>query len=98
MPATQSGSTSFLSTDFVRQFEQANEQAKSVFAIQKELLDTFAEMNQHWLARARSETEFTTTMANKFALCAVDARYDQRLSRLARPAHATLYGRQQARL
>lgn len=67
MPATQSGSTGFLSTEFVRQFEQANEQAKSVFAVQKDLLDTFAEMNQHWLAGAKSETEFTTTMANKFA-------------------------------
>lgn len=67
MPATQSGSTGFLSGDFVRQFEQANEQAKSVFALQKELFDTFAEINQHWLARAKSETEFTATMASKFA-------------------------------
>ena len=66
MPAMQSGSAGFLSGDFVRQFEQANEQAKSVFALHKELLDTFAEMNQHWLARAKYETEFTTTMANKF--------------------------------
>jgi Phasin protein len=54
------------SPDFVRQFEQANEHAESVFALQKELLDTFAEMNQHWLARAKYETEFTTMMANKF--------------------------------
>lgn len=67
MPATQSGSTGFLSSDFVRQFEQANEHAKSVFALQKELLDAFAEMNQHWLTRAKSETDFTTVMANKFA-------------------------------
>jgi hypothetical protein len=67
MPATQSRSDSSLAADFFQQFDQAQEQAKSVFAIQKELLDTLEEINEHWLARAKSEVEFATAMANKLA-------------------------------
>jgi hypothetical protein len=67
MPATQSRSDSSLAADFFQQFDQAQEQAKSVFAIQKELLDTLEEINEHWLARAKSEVEFATGMANKLA-------------------------------
>lgn len=67
MPATQSGSNGFLAADFARHFEQANEQAKSVFAAQKELLDAVAQINEHWLERAKSEAEFNTAMANKLA-------------------------------
>lgn len=67
MPATQSGPNASLSADFIRQFDQAHEQAKSIFAAQKELLDTLEEINEHWFARAKSEAEFTTAMANKIA-------------------------------
>ena len=66
MPATQFGSNGFLAADFARHFEEANEQAKSVLAVQKELVDAVAQMNEHWLERAKSEAEFTTTMASKF--------------------------------
>jgi hypothetical protein len=67
MPATQSASNGSLSSDFVRQFDQAHQHAKSVFATQKELLDTLEQINEHWLAHAKSEAEFATTMANKLA-------------------------------
>lgn len=67
MPAMQSGSNSSLSVDVVRQFDQAHEQAKSVFAAQKELLDALEQINERWFARAKSEAEFATTMANKLA-------------------------------
>ncbi len=67
MPATQSGSNAHLSADFIRQFDQAYDQAKSVFAVQKELLETLQEINEHWFARAKSEVELATAMANKLA-------------------------------
>ena len=67
MPATQSGSNSSASANFSWQFDQAHEQAKSVFAVQKELLDTLEEINEHWFARAKSEAEFAAAMANKLA-------------------------------
>jgi uncharacterized protein with gpF-like domain len=67
MPATQSGSNASLSADFIRQFDQAHEQAKSVFAAQKEFLDALEQINAHWFARAKSEAEFATAMANKLA-------------------------------
>lgn len=47
MPATQSRSNGSLSANFIPQFDQAHEQAKSVFAVQKELLDTLEEINEH---------------------------------------------------
>jgi hypothetical protein len=53
--------------DFIRQFDQAHEQAKSVFAAQKELLDTLEQINEHWFARVKSEAELATTMANRVA-------------------------------
>jgi hypothetical protein len=62
-----SGSNASLPADFTRQFEQAREQAKSVFATQKELLDALEQMNAHWLARAKSEAELASTMASKLA-------------------------------
>ena len=67
MPATQSRSNGSLSANFIQQFDQAYEQAKSVFAAQKELLDTLEEINEHWFARAKSEAEFAVAMANKLA-------------------------------
>jgi Phasin protein len=67
MPATQSRSDGSLSANFIQQFDQAHEQAKSVFAAQKELLETLEQINEHWFARAKSEAEFTTAMANKLA-------------------------------
>lgn len=86
MPATQSRSNGSLSANFIQQFDQAHEQAKSVFAVQKELLDTLEEINEHWFARAKSEAEFAAVMANKLAA----ARYDHHLSGLVWPAHATM--------
>ena len=67
MPATQSRSNGSLSVKLIQQFDQAHEQAKSVFAVQKELLDTLEEINEHWFARAKSEAEFSAAMANKLA-------------------------------
>lgn len=67
MPATQSRSDSSLSANFIQQFDQAQEQAKSVFAAQKELLNALEQINEHWFARARSEAELATAMANKLA-------------------------------
>jgi Phasin protein len=65
MPASQSEANGLPSTDFTRQFDQAHEHAKSVFIAQKELLDALEQMNAHWLARAKSEAEFATTIARK---------------------------------
>lgn len=65
MPASQSQSNGSPSTDFARQFDQAQQQAKSVFTTQKELLDTLEQINEHWLDRARSEAEFASTITNK---------------------------------
>lgn len=67
MPATQSRSNGSLSANFIQQFDQAHEQAKSVFAAQKELLDALEQINEHWFARVKSEAEFATAMANKLA-------------------------------
>ena len=67
MPATQSRSNGSLSANFIQQFDQAHGQATSVFAVQKELLDTLEEINEHWFARAKSEAEFAAAMANKLA-------------------------------
>jgi len=67
MASTQSGSNGSLAADFIRQFDQVRQQTKSVFATQKELLDALEQMNAHWSARAKSEAEFATTMANKLA-------------------------------
>jgi hypothetical protein len=61
MPATQFRSDSSLSANFIQQFDQAQEQAKSVFAAQKEFLDA------NWFARAKSEAELATAMADKLA-------------------------------
>jgi hypothetical protein len=44
MPATQSRSDSSLSANFIQQFDQAQEQAKSVFAAQKELLNALEQV------------------------------------------------------
>jgi len=52
MPATQSGSSGSLSATFIEQFDQVQEQAKSVFAAQKEFLDAL-ETNQRALVRTR---------------------------------------------
>ena len=65
MPATQTGSNGSLSADFVGQFDHAHDQAKSVFAVQKEPLDTLEHINEYWLSRVKSEAEFATTIANK---------------------------------
>jgi hypothetical protein len=65
MPSAQSGSNTFLTADFLRHFDQACEQTKAVFATQKELLDALERMNEHWFARAKSEAELATTLANK---------------------------------
>jgi hypothetical protein len=67
MPNSKSGSNGSPSVDFIRQFDQAHEQAKSVFATQKELLDALEQINEHWFARVKSEAELATTMANKLA-------------------------------
>jgi hypothetical protein len=67
MASTQSGSNGSLAADFIRQFDQVRQQTKSVFATQKEPLDALEQMNAHWFARAKSEAEFATTMANKLA-------------------------------
>jgi uncharacterized membrane protein YfhO len=65
MATTQSRSNGSLAADFLRQFDQAQEQAKSVLATQKELLDALLQMNEHWFARAKSEAELATALANK---------------------------------
>jgi phasin protein len=65
MPASQTEPNGLRPTDFTRQFDQAHQQAKSVFTTQKELLDALEEINAHWLARAKSEAEFSTMIANK---------------------------------
>jgi hypothetical protein len=44
--------------DFIRQFDQAHEQAKSVFAAQKELLDTLEQINEHWFARVKFHARY----------------------------------------
>ena len=67
MASTQPGLNGSLAADFIRQFDQVRDQAKSVFATQKELLDALEQKNAHWFARAKSEAEFATTMANKLA-------------------------------
>ena len=67
MPARQSRSDSSVSANFIQQFDQAKEQAKSVFAAQKELLDALEQINEHWFARAKLEAELPTAMANKLA-------------------------------
>ena len=67
MPATQSGSNGSLSASFIEQFDQAQEQAKSVFAAQKEFIDALEQINEHWFERAKSEAEFANAMANKLA-------------------------------
>jgi len=65
MRASQSQSTGSPATEFTRQFDQAHQQAKLVFATQKELLDTLEQINEHWLARGKSEAQFASMMANK---------------------------------
>jgi hypothetical protein len=67
MPATQSGSSGSLSVTFIEQFDQVQEQAKSVFAAHKEFLDALEQINEHWFARAKSEAEFANATANKLA-------------------------------
>lgn len=46
---------------------RAQRQAGSVFATQRELLDSLQQMNDHWFARAKSEAELATTLAGKLA-------------------------------
>ena len=41
--------------------------AESIFAAQRELLDSLQQMQDHWLARAKSEAELATTLAGKLA-------------------------------
>ena len=60
MPATQSGFNGSLSAPFIEQFDQAQEQAKSVLAAQKEFLDALEQINEHWFARAKSEADLPT--------------------------------------
>ena len=84
MPATQSGSNGSLSADFVRQFDQAHDQAKSVFATQKELLDTLEQINEYWLSRAKSEARVCHHNRKQAGGRAIDTRRDQPLSGLAR--------------
>jgi Phasin protein len=67
MPAKQPGTNDAFSIDFTRPSDQAQEQAKSVFATQKDLLDALERMNEYWFARAKSEAELVTTVANKLA-------------------------------
>jgi Phasin protein len=67
LPATQSASNGSASAGFIRQFDQAHENAKSVLAAQKEFLDALEQINEHWFARAKSETELAAGMANKLA-------------------------------
>jgi uncharacterized membrane protein YfhO len=67
MPAKQPGTNDAFSVDFTRPFDQAQEQAKSVFATQKELLDALERMNEYWFARAKSEAQLVTSVANKLA-------------------------------
>jgi len=67
MPAAQSRSDNSLSATFIQQFDQAQERAKSIFAAQKEFLDALEQLNEHWFARAKSEAEFASVTANKFA-------------------------------
>jgi len=38
-----------------------------VFAAQKEFLDALEQINEHWFARAKSEAELATVMADKLA-------------------------------
>src|SRR5215813_1376676 len=89
MASTQSGSNGSLAADFIRQFDQVRDQAKSVFATQKELLDALEQKNAHWFARAKSEAEFATTMANKLA-SARSMPDDQPLSGLVESTHAKI--------
>jgi hypothetical protein len=65
MATAHPGSNGSFAADLTRQLEQAREQAKSVFATQKELLDALEQMNAHWFARAKSEAELASTMASK---------------------------------
>jgi hypothetical protein len=67
MPAKQPGTNDAFSIDLTRPSDQAQEQAKSVFATQKDLLDALERMNEYWFARAKSEAELVTTVANKLA-------------------------------
>ena len=97
MPAKQPGANDAFSVDFTRPFDQAQEQAKSVFATQKELLDALERMNEYWFARAKSEAELVTSVANKLASARSMPRLDRRLSGLVGPAHAALCRRQQPR-
>ena len=46
---------------------QAQRQTSSIFAAQRDLLDSLAQMNEHWLERARSEAELAGTFASKLA-------------------------------
>ncbi len=45
----------------------AAQQAQSVFTTQRELLDSLEQMNAHWFARAKSETELASALAGKLA-------------------------------
>jgi hypothetical protein len=67
MPATQSASNGSASANFIWQFDQVHENAKSVFAAQKEFLDALEQINEHWFARAKSEVELAAGMASKLA-------------------------------
>jgi hypothetical protein len=45
----------------------AQQHAQSIFATQRELLDSLEQMNAHWFARAKSETELASALAGKLA-------------------------------
>jgi hypothetical protein len=63
--SAQSNSSS--PADATGQSVQARGQVESVFATQRELLDSLQQMNDHWLARAKSEAELATSLAGKLA-------------------------------
>jgi hypothetical protein len=64
---TQSESHSGVAANVISQFSEVQNQAKSVFATQKELLETLEQMNEHWITRAKSEAELATVLATKLA-------------------------------
>ncbi len=65
MTATQVKSDSSVAAQVINGFNQAQKQAKSVFATQKELLDSLEQMNEHWFARAKSEAELANALVSK---------------------------------
>ena len=64
LPAQSKRSSADDATDRV---VKAERQAESIFATQRELLDSLQQMNDSWFTRAKSEADLATTLVGKLA-------------------------------